>query len=46
MERLGSAYWKFEHGLIDRQELDHVRELTRLEVTTKNQSKHEESAYA
>lgn len=34
MEGPGTAHWRFDHGLIDKAELDRVRELTRLEVTT------------
>lgn len=30
MENLGAAYWKFEHGLLEKAQLEHVLELTRL----------------
>ncbi len=46
MEKLGTAHWRFDHGLIDKAELEQVRELTRLEVTTQTTPKPEESAYA
>lgn len=45
MEKLGSTFWKFEHGMIDRSELDNVLELTRLAERTNKKRTSDEFAY-
>ncbi len=47
MEKLGAAYWKFEHGLLDKAQLEHVLELTRLaERTQKTTNREDSPSYA